>query len=63
MQPCMTLEPETDQEIDPMTRFDYVRATSIAHAQALLAEPDVRSRVLAGGTDTSAAPARGPDPV
>ncbi len=51
MQPCMTLEPETDQEIDPMPRFDYVRATSIAHAQALLAEPDVRSRVLAGGTD------------
>lgn len=32
-------------------RFEYRRAESIAHAVALLNEPGVRSRVLAGGTD------------
>jgi CO/xanthine dehydrogenase FAD-binding subunit len=34
-----------------MERFTYVRAESVAHALALLNEPSVRSRVLAGGTD------------
>lgn len=34
-----------------MQRFGYVRAEGIPHAVALLAEPGVRSRVLAGGTD------------
>lgn len=32
-------------------RFEYTRAESIAHAVALLNEPGVRARVLAGGTD------------
>ncbi len=34
-----------------MERFSYVRATSSAEAVALLNEPGVRSRPLAGGTD------------
>ena len=34
-----------------MERFGYVRASSIAEAVALLNEPGVRSRPLAGGTD------------
>ena len=34
-----------------MERFSYVRATSIAEAVALLNEPGIRSRPLAGGTD------------
>src|SRR5512135_1429628 len=34
-----------------MERFGYVRATSIPEAVALLNEPHLRSRVLAGGTD------------
>jgi CO/xanthine dehydrogenase FAD-binding subunit len=34
-----------------MERFTYVRAASTAHAVALLNEPGVRSRPLAGGTD------------
>ena len=34
-----------------MERFGYVRATSIAEAVALLNEPGIRSRPLAGGTD------------
>jgi xanthine dehydrogenase FAD-binding subunit len=34
-----------------MERFNYARAQSVSHALALLAEPGVRSRVLAGGTD------------
>lgn len=34
-----------------MERFSYVRAESIPHAVTLLNAPDVRSRVLAGGTD------------
>ncbi len=34
-----------------MPRFDYVRAGSVAEAVHLLAEPGVRSRLLAGGTD------------
>jgi CO/xanthine dehydrogenase FAD-binding subunit len=34
-----------------MQGFGYVRAASIPHAVALLNEADVRSRVLAGGTD------------
>ncbi len=34
-----------------MERFGYVRALDIGHAVALLGEPGVRSRVLAGGTD------------
>ena len=34
-----------------MERFSYVRAESIPHAVALLNEPGLRSRVLAGGTD------------
>jgi CO/xanthine dehydrogenase FAD-binding subunit len=34
-----------------MERFTYVRAESIPHAVALLNEPGVRSRPLAGGTD------------
>jgi len=34
-----------------MERFTYTRAESVAHALALLNEPGVRSRVLAGGTD------------
>jgi CO/xanthine dehydrogenase FAD-binding subunit len=34
-----------------MERFAYVRAETIAQAVALLNEPQVRSRVLAGGTD------------
>ena len=32
-------------------RFDYLRASSVPHAIALLNEPGVRSRPLAGGTD------------
>ena len=32
-------------------RFSYARAESSAHAVALLNEPGVRGRVLAGGTD------------
>lgn len=35
----------------PQDRFEYARADSIAHAVALLNEPGVRGRVLAGGTD------------
>ncbi|MEJ5197756.1 MAG: xanthine dehydrogenase family protein subunit M [Anaerolineae bacterium] len=34
-----------------MPRFDYVRAGSVEEALHLLAEPGVRSRPLAGGTD------------
>jgi xanthine dehydrogenase iron-sulfur cluster and FAD-binding subunit A len=34
-----------------MQRFRYARAESIGHALALLNESEVRSRVLAGGTD------------
>lgn len=34
-----------------MERFGYVRAADIGQAVALLGEPGVRSRVLAGGTD------------
>ncbi|HEX9115934.1 MAG TPA: FAD binding domain-containing protein [Anaerolineae bacterium] len=34
-----------------MERFSYIRAASIAQAVTLLNEPQVRSRVLAGGTD------------
>jgi carbon-monoxide dehydrogenase medium subunit len=34
-----------------MERFGYVRAESVRHAIALLNEPGVRSRPLAGGTD------------
>jgi nicotinate dehydrogenase FAD-subunit len=34
-----------------MERFGYVRAESIPHALTLLAEPGIRSRPLAGGTD------------
>lgn len=34
-----------------MQQFDYVRADSAAHAVALLSEPGIQSRVLAGGTD------------
>lgn len=34
-----------------MPKFDYVRAHSVAEALQLLAEPGVRSRPLAGGTD------------
>jgi CO/xanthine dehydrogenase FAD-binding subunit len=34
-----------------MDRISYVRAQSIPHAVALLNEPGVRNRVLAGGTD------------
>jgi CO/xanthine dehydrogenase FAD-binding subunit len=35
----------------PRDRFEYVRAEDINHAVALLNEPGVRARVLAGGTD------------
>ncbi|MCU0509646.1 MAG: FAD binding domain-containing protein [Anaerolineae bacterium] len=34
-----------------MEKFSYVRGQSIPHAVALLNEPGVRARVLAGGTD------------
>lgn len=34
-----------------MDRIGYVRAQSLSHAVALLNEPGVRNRVLAGGTD------------
>ena len=34
-----------------MERFSYVRAENVPHALALLNEPGLRSRVLAGGTD------------
>jgi CO/xanthine dehydrogenase FAD-binding subunit len=34
-----------------MPRFDYVRAQSVEHALTLMADPDHRSRALAGGTD------------
>jgi CO/xanthine dehydrogenase FAD-binding subunit len=34
-----------------MERFSYVRAASVAEAVALLNEPGIRSRPLAGGTD------------
>lgn len=34
-----------------MPRFDYVRAQSVEQAVVLLADPDHRSRPLAGGTD------------
>ena len=34
-----------------MERFGYVRADSVPHAMALLNEPGIRSRPLAGGTD------------
>ena len=40
----------TGQETD-MGDFSYVRARSLAEALALLSEPGLRSRVLAGGTD------------
>jgi len=35
----------------PVERFGYVRAESVPHAVALLNEPGIRSRPLAGGTD------------
>lgn len=34
-----------------MERFIYLRAVDVQHAAALLREPGIRSRVLAGGTD------------
>jgi CO/xanthine dehydrogenase FAD-binding subunit len=53
----MTELTKTETSYHPATglprldRFEYRRAGSIAQAVRLLNEPDVRSRVLAGGTD------------
>jgi CO/xanthine dehydrogenase FAD-binding subunit len=39
------------ENMEPMTRFDYVRAHSLEEAIQLLTEPGIVSKPLAGGTD------------